>query len=597
MSDDILLKSKLFRPVVKEEDLRRERLALASIDGGLNTHAFAVVAPAGYGKSTLLSQWYDEIEPGWRCCWVSLDQEDNNPIRLIRYIIAAVQEIEPDFGASAIAAISTGGQISIRGLLKEIVVGLEQIDVRVALFLDDYHLLVRDAATAVIGWLAIHSPPGFRMFVGSRSKPENLTNRLTLLEQIVMITEKELAFTPKEIKELARLYNRTGVTDKTILQLGKKTEGWAAAVKLALLAAEEESNFAQLVSNLTGQDRDIGDYLSETVLSSQEESVQRFLLKISLLQRVSSELCNYAFEIGNSQELLELIERKNLFLIPLDRDRKWFRLHHLFASHLESTMLATAADEARHILRRSSTWLEEHGEVVPAVECAIKSGDYAQASSQIAKVIEDLVLRRGEHHRIVEWVQSLPEEIMDSNQRIRFGYIWSLTFVRNHDEAQRQLELLEAHCNDATASAKNPSEVEYLRSAAGVCRCAILGHTDNVVQCVSEAKVWLAANSTASDLFKAIVNDALAYGALATNELSLCGEAARAAEKHSIASGSQYGKAWANAIYGMCQTKLGEIDKARLHYERALSESERLLGPASYTSSLLSIHCAEVYYE
>jgi ATP/maltotriose-dependent transcriptional regulator MalT len=595
---DILISTKTLLPTIPKGIIQRERLACLVTDAAGRKRLTLVIAPAGYGKSTLLSQWSEKLDnQGIKCCWINLDREDNDPVRFLRYIIAALQQINSSLGENLLPQIHSGGTLSLDKLLATLVVDIQTLDTPVAIFFDDYHNITDSQANKILDWLIVYGPPQLTFFVGARQAPNLRINALKVSDQISLVSASDLSFNIEETGEFLNDCEGLGLSDHLIERLNQRTEGWGATIRLAMLALRGHNNAEQVISDFSGTDRDITDYLGEVVLSNLREPVRDFLLKTAMLERMNVELCNAVLQSDNAQDMLDEIEAANLFLIPLDRQRKWYRYHHMFSSFLEGLFRHKQPNDVDTVLRRASEWCQNNGYPIEAVRYAFKAQDYQQAAELISGLCENLVLYEGEHYTLLDWINKLPEEYIERWPRIRFAYAWSLIFTRRLKEGKAQLAILDRYCLRHSKNESATDEVNEIRCAEEMCRCIIYDFQDDTEASRQASASWLSKYPDAPPLYIASVNDALAYSALMSFEFSLGEQAIQESIRQSLMAGAQHALAWAHAIRGMIAIQRGDLYRAAKIYEEALNENSRKMGEYSYTGCLLSVHYSELLYE
>ncbi len=597
--DDSLIKTKLFRPKLSTFVVDRVRLN-SILDEKYRKRLNVVVAPAGYGKSTTLSHWYEMLESNdTPCCWVTLDSEDNDPTRFLRYLITSLQQLHPDLGAPILQQLRSGGQVSYETMLATLVNQFEQYQGPLCIFLDDYHCITDEAIDNMVLWLIQYAPDDIMFCLASRNSPKLSLNTLKVSGQLQLISAEELNFSTQETATLFKGQLDIKISDELIESLTQKTEGWIAAIQLASLALRGQNDAQEIIEGFSGADRDITDYLGEVVLARQPAEIKDFLLRTASLHRLSAPLCNAVLGINNSQSLLEKLEDANLFLIQLDRQRRWYRFHHLFRDFLLSTYCQDNGQEYQRNLVRAAHWCSDNQHSREAVRYAFEAKDYSLAAKEISSICEALVLYKGELHTLMDWMKILPAAHVDAWPRIRYSHAWSLLFTRHFEEAQKELDLLDDYCNQHEAQAEDNIDITVLeiRCATETCRCAINCILDDTEASHRTSTRWLQEFTDAPPLFTASVNCAYAYSTLTNFEFDIGELAAADAIRQSRMANAWYPLAWARAIWGMIRTSRGDFNGAMKLYDEGIKENDEKLGPYSFTGSLLSILRSEVLYE
>jgi LuxR family maltose regulon positive regulatory protein len=333
-----LLTTKLYIPPTRPELISRPRL-IERLNAGLHRKLTLISAPAGFGKTTLLSQWasqqVSESANGRPVAWLSLDEGDNDPARFLAYFIAALQTIpslsEAGVRESALAVFQSPQPPPIEAVLTPLIDEIAALPDKIILVLDDYHLIeaqpIRDALTFLLEYL----PPQMHLVITTRDDPHLPLARLRGRGQLTELRATDLRFSSSEAAEFLNQVMDLGLSTEDIAALETRTEGWIAGLQLAAISMQGHEDAPSLIKSFTGSHRFVLDYLIEEVLEQQPENIQTFLLQTAVLNRLTGSLCNALTSQDNGQATLELLERSNLFIVPLDGERQWYRYHHLFA--------------------------------------------------------------------------------------------------------------------------------------------------------------------------------------------------------------------------------------------------------------------------
>ncbi len=388
----MLLSTKFHRPLSLGRLTERPRLDVR-LDQGLSSGCplFLVIAPAGFGKSTLVSAWLRKQTPP--SSWLSLDSGDNDPGQFLSYLVGALQAIDPELGSTQMNRIQTAAvadsEAVYADVMKALVNEIAAHPSEFLLVLDDCHLLKNPTVLGLLNFLVENQPALLRLIMISR---EELP--LRVMQQFVEVRQSHLQFTPLEAEDFLREgMGIRGLTVTDILALDQRTEGWVAGLQLAGLSIRSETVPSRFIQSFTGSDRFILDYFMEEVFTRQPEEVRNFLLASSLLERFCAPLCDAvlaglsdeAAQTKGSQDLLERLEHANLFLIPLDDQRRWYRYHHLFTDLLRHALSQVAPQKIPALHRRASQWLEENGFVPEAVRHAFQTGDWDYAADMVER--------------------------------------------------------------------------------------------------------------------------------------------------------------------------------------------------------------------
>ena len=333
-----LLTTKISVPPARLNVVTRSRL-IQWMNTALRGTLTLIVAPAGWGKTTLLSAWHADASPdAWPLAWVSLDEGDNDPIRFWTYVISALDTLHPGVGETPLALMYASSSPPLEDVLASLLNALIQLPMETVLVLDDYHLIEAQPIHDALTYLVEHLPPNVHLVFASRSDPLLPLARLRARGALTELRAANLRFTADETTAFLTEVMGLSLSAEQVTALEARTEGWIAGLHLAALSLQGRDDVASFIASFTGSHRYVVDYLVEEVLSRQSEEVQDFLLQTCLLDRLSGPLCDAVCGREDGQRLLEQVERSNLFLVALDEERQWYRYHHLFAEVLRSRL-------------------------------------------------------------------------------------------------------------------------------------------------------------------------------------------------------------------------------------------------------------------
>jgi LuxR family transcriptional regulator, maltose regulon positive regulatory protein len=438
---DVLLATKLHVPQLRPGFLPRPRLTKRLAEG-MARELVLVCAPAGFGKTALLADWARRSQRP--VAWLSLDQGDNDPARFWRYVAAALDPACAGL-AEQVAALLAGPQPPLESVVTALINELATQPDQVLLVLDDYHLVEAAAVHDSLTLLLERLPSQLRVVLAGRADPPLPLARLRARAQLVELRERELRFTPEEAAALLGEATGLDLPAGNVAELAARTEGWVAGLQLAALSLRGRSDPAEFVNEFSGSHRYVLDYLTEEVLARQPDHLVRFLLETSVLERLSGPLCQAVTGRADSQALLEEIERANLFLLPLDEVRGWWRYHQLFADLLRARLHQTQPERVAGLHRAAAGWCETHGPADDAIRHALAAGDATWAARLIEQHF-DALLGRSERATLRRWLHALPAELVRSRPRLCLAEtVTAITAVRQEaaasllDDAERAL--------------------------------------------------------------------------------------------------------------------------------------------------------------
>jgi LuxR family transcriptional regulator, maltose regulon positive regulatory protein len=411
-----ILATKLYKPPLRALSVRRPHL-IARLNDGLRRKLTLVAAPAGFGKTTLVSEWV--VSCGRPVAWLSLDEGDNDPSRFLSYLVTALGTVAPGIGEGTLRALQSPQPPPPDTLLTSLLNEIAAVPDEFVLVLDDYHVIDSKAVDSALAFLIEHQPPQMHLAIATREDPPLPLARLRARGELTELRVADLRFTPSEAAEFLNGVMDLALSEDDIGRLEARTEGWIAGLQLAAVSMQGRGDATAFIEQFTGSHRFVMDYLVEEVLQQQPESVQRFLLHSSILDRMCGPLCEAVLlnPPGSGQATLEYLERANLFTIPLDSERRWYRYHHLFAELLRQRLRQATAGNATDAIAdlhiRASRWYEENGSDIEAFQHAAAANDVDRAE-RLAEGRGVPLHMRGAVHIIIDWLASLPKEVLDA---------------------------------------------------------------------------------------------------------------------------------------------------------------------------------------
>ncbi len=410
-----------------------------------------ISAPAGFGKTTLVSEWIATLtRSGVRVAWLSLDEGDNDPARFLTYLVAALQTIAPQIGAATLSALQSSQPPPSDVLLTALLNDLTTLG-DVVLVLDDYHVIESQSIDEALTFFVDHLPSQLRLVIASREDPQLPLARLRVRGQLTELRAADLRFTPAEAADFLNRVMTLNLSVADIAALENRTEGWIAGLQLAALSMQGRSDTATFIQAFTGSHRFVLDYLMEEVLQRQPERVRNFLLQTAILDRLSGPLCDSVTECDDGRSLLETLERDNLFIVPLDDRRQWYRYHHLFADVLQARLIEEQADRVSDLHRQASVWFEQNDLPAEAIQHALLARDFDRAANLIERIWLAMDLSY-QSAAWLHWAKQLPADLIRVHPVLCLGYAWALL---NGGE----LEASETRLRDAERWIDPPAEL------------------------------------------------------------------------------------------------------------------------------------------
>jgi LuxR family maltose regulon positive regulatory protein len=415
----VLIESKLFSPRLRSGIVPRPRLVegLASAEAPI----VAVVAPPGFGKTTVLAQWQSVDERPF--AWLSLDDDDNDPLAFWSHLVASVSRVVPNFADSVVPALSSLGGLAIDTTVGRILNELYAVEVEIVIVLDDYHRITSRACHETLALFLERLPPAKRLVISTRSDPLLPMARWRANGSLLDLRAAELAFNDTEAADALNRVWGLDLSPESILILNERTEGWPVGLYLASLSLRGAGDPAALVSDFDGTTRLVIDYLMEVVLEQQSDQLAEFLLDTSVLDGMCGSLCDAVTGRDDSVGLLAQLEHENLFLVALDDHRHWFRYHHLFSQALNEELGRRDSDRRTVLHRRARDWFEARGEVSAAIRHAFAGGDLDAAATLVA-THGTAYLNLGRLATVRGWLETFPRPVVEADARLLLVEAW-----------------------------------------------------------------------------------------------------------------------------------------------------------------------------
>jgi LuxR family maltose regulon positive regulatory protein len=594
---DVLLATKLHIPRTRPGFVARARLAdrLTQAHG---RELVLVCAPAGFGKTALLADW---ARGGQRpVAWLTLDEADNDPARFWRHAAAALDTVRPGVAERVAALLRSLQPTSFEAVVTTLVNEFADVADEVVLVLDDYHLIQAPQVHQSLEFLLEHLPASLRLALASRADPPLPLARLRVRGQLVELRERDLRFTPQEAAQLLHAAVGAELPAAAVAALEGRTEGWAAGLQLAALSLQGHGDIAGFVEGFSGSHRFVLDYLAEEVLDRQPEPLREFLLETSVLERLSGPLCEAVTGRADSQALLEQAERANLFLVPLDEVRGWWRYHQLFADLLRVRLQQQQPDRLPGLHRSAAGWSEEHGLVDDAIRHALAAGDPVWAARLLERHC-DALLRRGELATLQWWLAALPAELVGSRPRLCLART-HLALGRDEDAIERALKDAERALAATTEEPYEPSVgrvaslLANVPAAIAIQRAAVAHFRGDAEQTSAFAQRALAELGEGEWMLDSAARWFLAVAAWLGGRLAEAERVFAASIAGCRAAGESSQAAWGYHHLGQVQRARGRLGAALGTYQQALEMAEQG-GPALLAAAPAQVGMAEVLYE
>jgi LuxR family maltose regulon positive regulatory protein len=564
-----LLKTKMFIPLPRPGWISRLRL-IEKMNEGFGRKLTLLSAPAGFGKTTLLTEWVHQKDiPS---VWFSLDKSDNAPSQFLSYIIHGLRKIEENAGAGALAMLQSPQPPPIESIVINLINDVVHIPADIALILDDYHLIDNVTIHDIITFLLENMPSRMHLIIASRSDPPLLYARLRSQNQLTELRAADLGFTRDETLALFNDALDLQLSEQDIHLLETRTEGWIAGLQLAALSLRGREDASGFIKEFKGDHRYIADYLTEEVLNQQNEQVRDFLLRTSILGRMSGPLCDAVTGREDSGHVLSMLETANLFVIPLDDERIFYRYHHLFANLLEQRLRMDHGDLVPRLHDRASRWLAQNGFRNEAVDHALAAENYCRAAGLIEEIAE-INWERAQDSRLMQWFGKLPDEWMNSNPILLIFHARELLKNRLLNDAENKLrhaeQLLDSEPGDARYK-------EALRGRMAVIRAYLAARTGDASRIIRFSNQAMEALPEKDLMWRSVTAAALgfSYGWMGIGDMKKAGHAFTEARDLCRTAGNVYYSVFAGSCLAAVLMIRGRLKEARELCMQSLHHAE-----------------------
>ncbi len=576
---DSVLQTKLYVPPLRSSLVPRPRL-IARLDAGLDGRLTLISASAGYGKTTLVTEWLQAGEH--RVAWLSLDENDNDPRRFLAYVLAALRQVQEEIGRAAEAMLQSPQSLPGEVILTALVNELAAVPQPFILILDDYHIIDAPPIHQQLSFLLDHQPPPMHLVVITREDPFGLPlARLRARGQMVEIRQEDLRFSLEECADFLSQVMGLNLSPPDIAALERRTEGWIAGLQLAALSMQGRDNLPGFIEAFTGSSHYVLDYLIEEVFARQPAEVQDFLLKTSILDRFTAGSCDAVMRQKHSREMLQTLDRSNLFIVPLDQSRTWYRYHHLFAELLRQRLRSTDAAAENELHRLASHWFAAEKLIPEAIQHALAAKDWNLAAELIEKYSVTM-LRSGELVTLLGWLKSLPDEVVYTRPPLCRDYGWVLTLTGQLDAAVPYLD-----CAERALQGDDEHLGQVMVAQAYLARTR--GDYPRAVALSKQALEFVAEDDV---LHRGLVTFTLGFALFNAGHLEEAEPALLEACEAARASGNDYARQTALGLLGAIQKNQGRLRRAAEFCRQALQEAH-----GSPTAAQVQVFLASVLYE
>ncbi len=564
-----LLVTKLEIPLLGFRIVRRERLT-ALLHEDIEQRVTLIVAPAGYGKTTLLGEWLSTLPATeYRSAWVTLNSFDNTPLRFWSYVTAAVRKACPQLHFRSEYMLQQGYDPLDFTRLIPLFNEIAQIPSKVCLILDDYQTITDENVQRGVAYLIDHQPRNLHLILVSRVTPPLALSRLRAQRRLIEVTAGDLAFTLQETKTFLFNVMKLDVDAQQAAELLDSTEGWIAGLQMAALSLKGRQGRQPVGAHFLGDHWEILDYLTEEVLNQLDERTQNFLLKTSILAELSAPLCDVLLERNDSEDMLAKIERAKLFIAPLDDGHAWYRYHPLFADALALQLKRRDPDAFPRLHSRACAWLLEHGYPDKAIAHALAIGDLEKA----AEIIETCALQAVidfDVARLVHWIDSISEDLIHRRPRLGIYYALANYFLGRMDLVEQKLRMAEQALAGTRGNAISAEEEASLRWEIGAIRASAECLSGDYTQGILHATALLKEVPKKGEYVSGSMLHALAEAYDAIGDLPAAVDAFQQGREIASEQNFPFGFVHSTCRLARIYKLQGRLNAARQEYKRAL---------------------------
>lgn len=552
-------------------------------------------APAGFGKTTVLSEWASSCS--WPVSWVSLDERDNDPVCFWGHLIAALESTQPGAGEHALALLRAQQTTSIEAVITVLVNALSTVSQDFALVLDDYHIITTPAIHQGLLFLLNHLPAGMHLLIASRTDPPLSLPRLRANCHLAELRTSDLRFTSREVEEFFLLITGRELSQESAANLEMLTEGWVAGLQLAAISSQSLPDISIFLKSFAGDDLYIFDYLANEVWLKQPRNIQTFLLKIAIPERVNASLCDALTGQTNGQQMLEQLEKANLFIVRLDNRRRWYRFHHLFQEFLRARLQSLQPEKVKELHLRACEWYEQNNLTNDAIHHALLAGDFLRAATLIISIGQRLV-QNNETATLSQWLDAFPEALLTNFPRLcllkGWLYVTSGQYFASQAWLQRAQEGLE---NPASLPLRRtPEDLAIIEGELAILRSHLAIFQGDISRSLEWANQALSLLPEDNLFLRSLGELNLGVACWLHDDIKTATRAMIKADLIGQAANNLYVRLMAFCILIHIQMEQAQLDRALQTCEQALQLVAEEKGEAFAATSVIYISMGQLFY-
>jgi LuxR family maltose regulon positive regulatory protein len=594
-----LLATKLFVPQARSDLVVRPRLD-TQLEAGLAHLLTLISAPAGSGKTTLLGDWAQRHAASgqYGIAWVSLDASDSDLRTFVQYLTAALRNVTPAVGQGTRALLQSAQPFPAEALLRPLLNDLATLPRELVVVLDDYHLIDSPSVHQALQFMLDHLPPTLHLVIATRVDPPLPLARLRARGQLTEVRGADLRFTAGEAAEFLRRVMGLDLTEADLAALEARTEGWIAGLQLAARSLQGRDDSAAFVAAFSGSHHYVLDYLVEEVLQRQPPAVKQFLLRTSVLDRLTAPLCDMLLEQTGSAAMLRRLEQENLFLVPLDDAHTWYRYHHLFADVLHQRLREEQPELLPVLYGRASAWFEQHGSQAEAVRMALAAANVERAASLVEDVSEVMLLR-GEMLTLLSWLHALPVTLIRTRPRLCVAEAWALAvwFDDRINEAEARLADAKRLVQEHQVAALPPTLDERILGDVAAIRATMAAKRGDVPGMITHSREALRRVPTENRALRALAGLNLGIAYRISGEVAAAREALAEAAPLKQSGGNVFVTVLAMVNLARLDMLEGRLHQAATRLQRAIQVGSTPAGTPLPIAGIAHLRLADVLYQ